>query len=240
MMTTRPGTQSGAAAARSPGDTGAGPGGPGSGDRSLGGYAGYDGTSSTISTSSSPDSPDSPDSSPVVGISDLGALLEMENSGVVQQKVFETLKTLYQKKVRPLEVASRYAHFHSAPLSPADFDAKPMVKSEEKEEISKPTSNQSTHTNEQTSTPIRLPPPPFNDIFLFSTLYFIFNGIFISQCFSICGPSLHSYTFLKGAACGGLQRGENHLYPQLGRAGLPGGPHRPRADHRPVLRCGVV
>jgi len=62
---------------------------------------------------------------PVVGIEDLSTLLEMDAG--IQQKVFATLKDLYQKKVRPLEVASRYGHFHSAPLSPADFDAKPMV-----------------------------------------------------------------------------------------------------------------
>ena len=30
-------------------------------------------------------------------------------------------------KVRPLEVATQYGHFHSAPLADADFDAKPMV-----------------------------------------------------------------------------------------------------------------
>lgn len=34
---------------------------------------------------------------------------------------------MYKKKIRPLELSSKYAHFHSPPLSPSDFDAKPMV-----------------------------------------------------------------------------------------------------------------
>ncbi|GMI32934.1 hypothetical protein TrRE_jg241 [Triparma retinervis] len=34
---------------------------------------------------------------------------------------------MYKKKIRPLEVSSKYGHFHSPPLGPSDFDAKPMV-----------------------------------------------------------------------------------------------------------------
>lgn len=30
-------------------------------------------------------------------------------------------------QILPLEESSRYAHFHSPPLNPADFEAKPMV-----------------------------------------------------------------------------------------------------------------
>ena len=30
-------------------------------------------------------------------------------------------------QIRPLEVSSKYGHFHSPPLGPSDFDAKPMV-----------------------------------------------------------------------------------------------------------------
>lgn len=41
--------------------------------------------------------------------------------------IFEGLKKLYQKKVLPLELASKYSHFGSPPLSPSDFEAKPMV-----------------------------------------------------------------------------------------------------------------
>jgi EH domain-containing protein 1 len=41
--------------------------------------------------------------------------------------IFEGLKQLYQKKVLPLEVASKYSHFGSPPMGPSDFDAKPMV-----------------------------------------------------------------------------------------------------------------
>ena len=41
--------------------------------------------------------------------------------------IFEGLKKLYKKKVLPLEMSSKYAHFGSPPMSPSDFDAKPMV-----------------------------------------------------------------------------------------------------------------
>jgi EH domain-containing protein 1 len=41
--------------------------------------------------------------------------------------IFSGLKRLYRKKIRPLEVSSRYGHFHSPPLSPSDFDSRPMV-----------------------------------------------------------------------------------------------------------------
>ena len=34
---------------------------------------------------------------------------------------------MYRKKIRPLEMQSKYSHFHSPPLGPADFDSKPMV-----------------------------------------------------------------------------------------------------------------
>ena len=41
--------------------------------------------------------------------------------------IFAGLKRLYRKKIRPLELSSKYGHFHSPPLSPSDFDSKPMV-----------------------------------------------------------------------------------------------------------------
>ena len=41
--------------------------------------------------------------------------------------IFSGLKKLYRKKIRPLELSSRYGHFHSPPLSPSDFDSRPMV-----------------------------------------------------------------------------------------------------------------
>ncbi|GAB5032966.1 eh domain-containing protein [Nannochloropsis oceanica] len=44
-----------------------------------------------------------------------------------KEQFFDELKRLYRKKVLPLELASKYAQFHSAPLNPADFEAKPMV-----------------------------------------------------------------------------------------------------------------
>jgi len=41
--------------------------------------------------------------------------------------IFAGLKRLYKKKILPLELTSKYGHFHSPPLSPSDFEAKPMV-----------------------------------------------------------------------------------------------------------------
>mmetsp|Transcript_6348 Transcript_6348/g.10527 ORF Transcript_6348/g.10527 Transcript_6348/m.10527 type:complete len:515 (-) Transcript_6348:42-1586(-) len=37
------------------------------------------------------------------------------------------LARLYRKKILPLELSSRYGHFHSPPLSPSDFDSPPQV-----------------------------------------------------------------------------------------------------------------
>mmetsp|Transcript_2007 Transcript_2007/g.2808 ORF Transcript_2007/g.2808 Transcript_2007/m.2808 type:complete len:734 (+) Transcript_2007:100-2301(+) len=44
-----------------------------------------------------------------------------------KELIFDGLKRLYRKRIRPLEISSKYAHFHSPPLGPSDFDAKPMV-----------------------------------------------------------------------------------------------------------------
>ncbi|GMI25005.1 hypothetical protein TrCOL_g12025 [Triparma columacea] len=44
-----------------------------------------------------------------------------------KEVIFTGLKKMYKKKIRPLEVSSKYGHFHSPPLGPSDFDAKPMV-----------------------------------------------------------------------------------------------------------------
>lgn len=41
--------------------------------------------------------------------------------------IFSGLKRMYRKKILPLELSSKYGHFHSPPLSPSDFEAKPMV-----------------------------------------------------------------------------------------------------------------
>ena len=41
--------------------------------------------------------------------------------------IFKGLKRLYRKKILPLEVSSKFAHFHSSPLTPSDFEAKPLV-----------------------------------------------------------------------------------------------------------------
>jgi GTPase SAR1 family protein len=52
---------------------------------------------------------------------------EEDLSQVDKDLIFEGLKQLYKKKVLPLEMATKYAHFASPPMSPSDFDAKPMV-----------------------------------------------------------------------------------------------------------------
>ena len=41
--------------------------------------------------------------------------------------ILKGLARLYRKKILPLELASRYGHFQSPPLSPSDFDAPPMI-----------------------------------------------------------------------------------------------------------------
>ncbi|CAM9258941.1 unnamed protein product [Ectocarpus sp. 13 AM-2016] len=48
-------------------------------------------------------------------------------SNTDKEVIFDGLKKLYRKKILPLEESSRYAHFHSPPMNPADFEAKPMV-----------------------------------------------------------------------------------------------------------------
>jgi hypothetical protein len=44
-----------------------------------------------------------------------------------KEYIMQGLAKLYRKKILPLELASRYGHFHSPPLSPSDFEAPPMV-----------------------------------------------------------------------------------------------------------------
>ena len=41
--------------------------------------------------------------------------------------IFSGLKRLYRKKILPLELSSKYGLFQSPPMSPSDFEAKPMV-----------------------------------------------------------------------------------------------------------------
>ncbi|KAG5189289.1 P-loop containing nucleoside triphosphate hydrolase protein [Tribonema minus] len=44
-----------------------------------------------------------------------------------KELIFEGLKRMYRKKILPLEESSKFPHFHSPSLNPADFEAKPMV-----------------------------------------------------------------------------------------------------------------
>jgi GTPase SAR1 family protein len=52
---------------------------------------------------------------------------ELELESFDKDLIFNGLKRMYRKKILPLEISSKYGHFHSPPLSPSDFDAKPMV-----------------------------------------------------------------------------------------------------------------
>ena len=52
---------------------------------------------------------------------------KMDLTAFDKEYILKGLARLYRKKILPLEVASRYGHFHSPPLSPADFDAPPLV-----------------------------------------------------------------------------------------------------------------
>ena len=51
----------------------------------------------------------------------------MDLSDFDKEYILRGLARLYRKKILPLELASRYGHFHSPPLSPSDFDAPPMI-----------------------------------------------------------------------------------------------------------------
>ena len=43
------------------------------------------------------------------------------------QNIIDGIKTLYRKKIRPLEEAYKFELFHSAPLTDTDIEAKPLV-----------------------------------------------------------------------------------------------------------------
>ena len=52
---------------------------------------------------------------------------QMDMSSFDKDLILKGLARLYRKKILPLELSSKYGHFHSPPLSPSDFDAPPMV-----------------------------------------------------------------------------------------------------------------
>ena len=74
------------------------------------------GTQQSSSSSSSSSSSQSSQSSPIPDLSQF-------NKNII----YSGLKRMYRKKIMPLELSSRYGNFHSPPLSPSDFDARPMV-----------------------------------------------------------------------------------------------------------------
>jgi GTPase SAR1 family protein len=71
---------------------------------------------------------DTTTSSSLIGSPDSEVSLKLVQQAFDKEYIFEGLKRMYRKKIMPLEIASRYAHFsHSPPLSPSDFDARPMI-----------------------------------------------------------------------------------------------------------------
>ncbi|CAB9509936.1 EH domain-containing protein [Seminavis robusta] len=52
---------------------------------------------------------------------------EPDLSSFNKEYIMKGLARLYKKKILPIELSSRYGHFHSPPLSPADFDSPPAV-----------------------------------------------------------------------------------------------------------------
>jgi len=66
-----------------------------------------------------------PQQPPAQPTTDSNPLLDL--SQFDKDLIFAGLKRMYRKKIMPLELSSKYGHFHSSPLSPSDFDAKPMV-----------------------------------------------------------------------------------------------------------------
>lgn len=51
----------------------------------------------------------------------------MDLSAFDKEYILRGLARLYKKKILPLEIASKYGHFHSPPLSPSDFETPPSV-----------------------------------------------------------------------------------------------------------------
>jgi N-terminal EH-domain containing protein len=81
----------------------------------------------TPSHHQSPQSPSSPLSSPSTDTPDSSSSSSIDLKHFDKEYILRGLARLYRKKILPLELASRYGHFHSPPLSPADFEAPPMV-----------------------------------------------------------------------------------------------------------------
>jgi len=52
---------------------------------------------------------------------------DVDLSQLDKDYILHGLAKLYRKKMLPLELASKYGHFHSSPLSSSDFEAPPMV-----------------------------------------------------------------------------------------------------------------
>lgn len=68
--------------------------------------------------------PESPLDDPIAAAQ---ANSEMDLAAFDKEYILQGLAKLYRKKILPLELSSRYGHFHSPPLSPSDFEAPPMV-----------------------------------------------------------------------------------------------------------------
>lgn len=91
---------------------------------------GMDENSGISSPPSYPEDPvfqDMEDEPPFVGTSASPDSSGMDLSSFDKEYILKGLARLYRKKILPLELSSRYGHFHSPPLSPSDFVAPPTV-----------------------------------------------------------------------------------------------------------------
>ena len=70
---------------------------------------------------------DEPDMMVNLGVEPTQDTSGMDLSTFDKEYILKGLARLYRKKILPLELSSRYGHFHSPPLSPSDFVAPPMV-----------------------------------------------------------------------------------------------------------------
>jgi EH domain-containing protein 1 len=74
-----------------------------------------------------PPAGEGPDVSPFDDVQETTARMDSDLAEFDKEFILQGLARLYKKKILPLELSSRYGHFHSPPLSPSDFEAPPMV-----------------------------------------------------------------------------------------------------------------
>lgn len=73
------------------------------------------------------DMPPAPEETPAAPWDTTHDSIVNDMSAFDKDYILKGLARLYRKKILPLELSSKYGHFHSPPMSPSDFDAPPMV-----------------------------------------------------------------------------------------------------------------